>query len=245
MKKNQKEIVPYNSGKGKKKEVEQMFDNIAWRYDFLNHFLSLGIDKSWRKKALRNLHGTKIDTLLDIACGTGDFTLLAAKKLKPQSIYGLDLSANMLNIAKQKSKHKIPNQDVTFIHGDAENLPFEENKFDAAIVAFGVRNFENLEKGLIDIYRVLKPGAKFVVLEFSNQNSKLIKGLFKFYFNKILPAIGALFSKDNRAYKYLPDSVDNFPSGTTFLRILEDCGFKNGTAQKDFLGICGIYTGEK
>lgn len=238
-------VVPYKEkSSGKKEQVAEMFDNISHRYDFLNHFLSLGIDILWRKKAIRMLKPHAPKEILDVATGTGDFAL-EALALKPNRIVGVDISAGMLEMGKQKMKKKGVDHIIDMQMGDSEKLLFEDNTFDAGIVAFGVRNFENLEKGLSDMRRVLKPGGKIVVIEFSKPRSFPMKQLYHFYFKSILPVIGKLISKDQSAYTYLPESVDVFPDGQQFLDILTQVGFNDVSCTPLTFGISSIYMAEK
>ncbi len=238
-------VLPYkDETSGKKEQVARMFDNISHRYDFLNHFLSLGIDKAWRKKAINLLRSSSPKLLLDVATGTGDFALQALD-LKPDKIFGVDISEGMLEVGKKKLAERGLTDKIELLKGDSENLPFEENKFDAVTVAFGVRNFENLEKGLREIYRVLKPGGKLVVLEFSRPRAFPMKQAYNFYFKMVLPKIGGAISSDKSAYTYLPESVEAFPDGADFIRILETIGFKQSQCTTLTFGISSIYTGEK
>lgn len=238
-------VVPYKEKtSGKKEQVAEMFDNISPRYDFLNHFLSLGIDILWRKKAIRMLKPHAPKEIIDVATGTGDFAL-EALALKPNRIVGVDISAGMLEMGKQKMKKKGVDHIIDMQMGDSEKLLFEDNTFDAGIVAFGVRNFENLEKGLSDMRRVLKPGGKIVVIEFSKPRSFPMKQLYQFYFKSILPVIGKLISKDQSAYTYLPESVDVFPDGQQFLDILTQVGFNDVSCTPLTFGISSIYMAEK
>ena len=222
-----------------------MFNNISKTYDFLNHFLSLGIDVIWRKMAINELKGDHPLLILDVATGTGDFAFEALAILKPDKIIGVDISQGMLDIAQQKINKRNLNQRFEVKLGDSEKLPFEMNEFDAVTVAYGVRNFENLEWGLADIYRVLKPGGKAVILEFSKPKVFPVRQLYKFYFNYITPGIGKLFSKDARAYAYLPESVAAFPDGKTFTALMDKAGYKNTKCRPLAFGICSIYTGVK
>src|ERR1700749_1238438 len=200
-----KTVVPYHPDSGTKKEqVADMFNNISKTYDFLNHFLSLGIDVIWRKKAINELKSIQPKLILDVATGTGDFAFEALSILKPEKIVGVDISQGMLDIAKQKITKRGLGGQYEVKLGDSEKLPFEANEFDAVTVAYGVRNFENLEAGLADMFRVLKPGGKAVILEFSKPKNFPIKQLYNFYFHYITPGIGRLLSKDLRAYTYLP-----------------------------------------
>lgn len=238
-------VVPYKEEQaGKKEQVAKMFDNISHRYDFLNHFLSLGIDKLWRRKAISYLKDLKPLQILDVATGTGDFAIQALS-LKPTLISGIDISEGMLDVGRRKIRERKLDHLIELKKGDSENIPFEQNKFDAVTVAFGVRNFENLEKGLGEIYRVLKPGGRVVVLEFSRPRSFPMKQLFNFYFKRILPKIGNAVSSDNAAYTYLPESVQAFPDGDDFLRILDEIGFKDTKCKVLSFGISSIYIGTK
>ncbi|MBL7859307.1 MAG: bifunctional demethylmenaquinone methyltransferase/2-methoxy-6-polyprenyl-1,4-benzoquinol methylase UbiE [Cyclobacteriaceae bacterium] len=238
-------VVPYKEAQSSKKEqVAKMFDNISQRYDFLNHFLSLGIDKGWRKKAIRLLQASHPKIVLDVATGTGDFAL-EALRLNPDKVIGVDISEGMLEMGRKKIVTRGLSNKIELRSGDSENLPFEENKFDAVTVAFGVRNFENLETGLQEIFRVLKPGATVVILEFSRPQKFPFKQLYNVYFKGILPKIGQLISKDKAAYTYLPESVEAFPDGVEFERILQKVGFKNTACIPLTFGISSIYTGRK
>jgi len=238
-------VLPYKDKEtSKKQQVADMFDNISHKYDFLNHFLSLGIDIRWRKKAIKLLKEIQPKQILDIATGTGDFAI-ESLKLNPDHVTGVDISEGMLNVGREKLKKRKLDDRITLTSGDSENLPFEDNKFDAIIVAFGVRNFENLEKGLTEMNRVLRPGGKVVVLEFSKPKSFPFKQLYNFYFKNILPTLGKTISKDNAAYTYLPESVKSFPDGKDFTAILDKIGFKNTECKPLTLGISSIYTGIK
>lgn len=238
-------VVPYKDNQSSKKEqVAQMFDNISPKYDFLNHTLSLGIDNLWRKKAIKMLKEDQPKLILDIATGTGDFAI-ASLKLQPEKVIGVDISAGMLEVGKEKMKKKGLSDIIEMRLGDSEGLEFEENKFDAVIVAFGVRNFEHLEEGLADMYRVLKPGGKVVILEFSRPKMFPFKQLYNFYFRWILPKIGRIISKDQSAYTYLPESVKAFPDGKDFTTILDKIGFNKTTCKALTFGISSIYTGVK
>jgi demethylmenaquinone methyltransferase / 2-methoxy-6-polyprenyl-1,4-benzoquinol methylase len=238
-------VVPYKEKEGSKKaQVAEMFNNISRRYDFLNHFLSLGIDIVWRKKAVRELKEIKPKQILDIATGTGDFAI-EALSLKPDKVIGVDISEGMLAMGKKKIARMKLEDKVELHMGDSEKLLFDDNTFDAVIVAFGVRNFENLEKGLADMWRVLKPGGKVVVLEFSKPTRFPMKQLYSFYFKYILPIIGRMISKDRAAYTYLPESVKAFPDGVLFTNILDRVGFKKTICKPQTFGICSIYTGIK
>jgi demethylmenaquinone methyltransferase/2-methoxy-6-polyprenyl-1,4-benzoquinol methylase len=238
-------VKPYGDDRtSKKQEVATMFNNISAKYDFLNHFLSLGIDKLWRKRAIRELKSLKPKRMLDIATGTGDFAL-EALKINPHNIIGVDISEGMLKVGMEKMKSKQVDHIISLRLGDSENLPFENDVFDAITVGFGVRNFENLEKGLSEMLRVLRPGGKAVVLEFSKPKSFPIKQLFSFYSNYFIPFFGKLFSKDQRAYSYLPESVQVFPEGQAFRDILVQVGFENVASFTVSGGIATVYSGTK
>ncbi len=239
-------IVPFaDSNEGKKEQVATMFDHIAKRYDFLNRFLSLGIDQGWRKKAIANFGTQKIKHLLDIATGTADMALMAHKKIAPEKITGIDISEGMMQYGRIKIANKGLNNQIQLITGDSTAIPFEDAKFDAAMVAFGVRNFANLEKGLSEIYRVLEPGSKLVILEFSQPSSFWFKPIYQFYMNWVTPTIGKIFSGNRAAYQYLNDSVIAFPEGEAFLKVFDQVGFKQVFQKKLTLGICSIYCGIK
>ncbi len=241
----EKEVKPYKSDLGsKKQQVARMFDNISHRYDFLNHFLSLGIDVLWRKKAVKQLSDLKPEYILDIATGTGDFAI-EALSLKPKKVTGVDISSGMLQRGNRKIKERGLDQQVELILGDSENLPFKDNIFDAVIVAFGVRNFENLDKGLHEMFRVLRPGGEVVILEFSKPDAFPFKQLYNFYFNAILPNIGRVISRDQSAYRYLPESVQAFPDKADFLDILTRTGFKSTIWIPLTFGICSIYRAKR
>ena len=239
------QVVPYKEGdKTKKEQVADMFNNISPRYDLLNHTLSLGIDILWRKKAIRILKPYAPQTVLDIATGTGDFAIEAVK-LKPIKIIGVDISEGMLAVGKEKMTQKGLSDLIELSYGDAENLSFEDNKFDAITVAFGVRNFENLKKGLSEMFRVTSEGGHVMIIEFSKPAKFPVKQLYNFYFNSILPKIGKMVSKDNAAYQYLPESVAAFPDGQEFLKILNEVGYKEAKCIPLTFGISSIYWARK
>jgi len=238
-------VLPYKEDTtGKKEQVATMFNNISKKYDFLNHFLSMGIDILWRKKAIRMLKESQPKQILDIATGTGDFAI-EALKLNPTKVTGIDISKGMLAVGNQKIKKKGLENVIELKLGDSENLEFSDNTFDAYTVGFGVRNFENLEKGLTEMLRVLKPNGTAIILEFSKPKAFPIKQIYNFYFNKMLPGIGKLVSKDNAAYTYLPESVDAFPDGKNFTAILEKIGYKNTKTTILMFGIASIYKANK
>lgn len=243
-------VVPYkDKDTSKREQVAEMFDNISPKYDLLNHVLSGGIDILWRKRAIRELQASKSPvycpkTILDIATGTGDFAL-EALALKPEKIVGVDISEGMLTIGREKMKKRGVDRIIKMQMGDSEGLPFADNEFDAVIVSFGVRNFENLLKGLSNMQRVTRPGGVCVVLEFSNPRQFPFKQLYGFYSRTILPLIGRMVSKDASAYTYLPESVQAFPDGPDFLRIYEAAGFTNTKWIPLTFGVASIYIGHK
>ena len=237
-------VKPYNTEKTKKEEVALMFNNISARYDFLNHFLSLGIDHIWRRKAVNSLKEIQPKRILDLATGTGDFAI-ALLKLKPEKIIGMDISSGMLEVGKNKMKAKNVSDIIDMQLGDSEQLPFENNYFDAATVGFGVRNYENLEKGLSEMLRVTRPGGKLVILEFSKPKKFPIKQAFGLYSRVVIPFFGKRISKDEKAYAYLPESVAAFPEGKAFTDILTALGYKSVDSTLVSGGIATIYSGVK
>jgi demethylmenaquinone methyltransferase / 2-methoxy-6-polyprenyl-1,4-benzoquinol methylase len=238
-------VTPYGTDAAKKQQVAQMFDNIAPKYDLLNRVLSLGIDVSWRRKALAYFESEKPNDLLDVATGTADVAIMAAKQIQPKRIIGIDIANQMLEIGREKIKAKGLEQQISLEQGDSEQLRFDAESFDAVTVAFGVRNFENLERGLREMSRVLRPNGRIVVLEFSKPSVFPIKQAYNSYFKYVLPLIGRLTSRDIRAYTYLFESVQAFPEGQDFLNILSNCGFQNPICRRLTLGICSIYTATK
>lgn len=241
-----KSVTPYrDSGDSKKAQVAQMFNNISGTYDFLNHFLSLGIDVIWRKLAIKELKADKPKHILDVATGTGDFAFESIRILKPEKITGVDISEGMLDIAREKIRKRKLEHVFEVSLGDSEKLLFNDNIFDAVTVAFGVRNFENLELGLSDMLRVIRPGGKAVILEFSKPKVFPVKQAYNFYFKYITPTIGKIFSKDASAYTYLPESVAAFPDGEQFTDLMKKVGFQNTKRRPLAFGICSIYTGVK
>lgn len=221
-----------------------MFDDIAHRYDFLNRLMSLRVDVLWRKRVIKLLAPYQPKQILDVATGTADLAI-ALQKLNPDKVIGLDLSAQMLSFAEEKVKHLNLSDKITLVKGDSEQLPFDDDTFDAVTVAFGIRNFENLEKGLLEIQRVLKPGGQFVILEFSKVKLFPFKQFFAFYFRYITPVIGKLFSRSNKAYTYLTNSVAVFPEGDEMCVILQKLGFKKTQCYTLSLGIASIYHSQK
>ena len=239
-------IVPdKGSGLTKKQQVADMFDNIAFRYDFLNRFLSGGIDIIWRKKAINQLKDLQPKNVLDVATGTADVALMMYKMLKPTKITGIDISNGMLELGRKKIVKQNLQNTITLLQADSENLPFNDNSFDAITVAFGVRNFEHLEKGLSEMRRVLKPGGKLVVLEFSKPKQTGFKKIYTLYMKTITPGLGKLFSGSKAAYSYLNDSVQAFPEGENFIEILNNTGYRETYFKSLSLGICSIYCGSK
>ena len=237
------QVTPYNTDQSKKTQVEDMFDNIAPKYDLLNHVLSMKIDVLWRNTLVKWMNKDNPKLVLDVATGTGDLAI-TVQKGTGANVVGLDLSQQMLNVGIDKISKINLSDKIEMMKGDAENLPFEDNKFDAVSVAFGVRNFENLEKGLAELRRVVKENSSVYILEFSKVEGFLAP-FYMFYFKNILPQIGKLVSKDNRAYTYLPDSVNAFPYGEKMKSILENVGFKKVEYKKLSLGIATIYKATK
>lgn len=239
-------IVPFKEAKaGKKEQVAEMFDRIAFRYDFVNRFLSAGTDVGWRKKAIRQLIPIQPQYILDVATGTADMPLLMCKMLHPEKITGIDISEGMMSLGRQKIASQELQNVIELKSGDSEAISFDTATFDAITVAFGVRNFANLEKGLSEIYRVLKEGGKTVILEFSRPRHPLIRWLSNIYCQVLAPRAGGLISKNREAYQYLNDSIAVFPEGEHFLKLMKQAGFKNLYRKPLTLGVCTIYCGEK
>ncbi len=229
---------------GKKEQVRSMFNDIAFRYDFLNHFLSAGIDIRWRKKVRRMLAPQSPKKILDVATGTADLAI-ELSKLKPQAITGVDIADGMLEIGRKKISKKGLDNMISLQTGDAENLAFEDNTFDAVVVAFGVRNYENLQKGLKEMCRVMKPGGTVAILEFSRPNAFPFKQIYNSYFRYILPGFGRMISKHEEAYTYLPDSVSQFKEGEAFLREMEQAGYRDVGQKRLTMGIATLYSATK
>ncbi|MEO8147636.1 MAG: bifunctional demethylmenaquinone methyltransferase/2-methoxy-6-polyprenyl-1,4-benzoquinol methylase UbiE [Bacteroidia bacterium] len=239
------QVTPYHhSEKSKREQVEKMFDHIAPKYDFLNHFLSFGIDRSWRKTAINMLSAESPKLILDIATGTADFAI-AASRLHPNKITGIDISERMLKVGHAKLRLKNLENKIQLMKADSEALPFADESYDAVTVAFGVRNFENLQKGLKEIYRVLKPKGSVVILEFSMPHKFPVRLLYKLYSKTILPLSGKIFANDAAAYTYLPASIEKFPSGYKFLSELDKAGFKENIFKPLTFGIATVYKGTK
>lgn len=240
------QVLPDAASKlSKKEQVAGMFDGIAARYDLLNHLLSLGIDKSWRKKAIRSLDPVQPKAILDVATGTGDLAIAALRRFPQAHITGADISAGMLDIGRKKISALGLSARIAMQQADSEQLPFGDASFDAVICAYGVRNFENLEAGLRDMQRVLRPGGRLAVLEFSKPKAFPFAQLYRFYFRFILPLVGRMVSKHSKAYTYLPESVAAFPEGKDFLEILARCGFSGAKARPLTFGITTLYTATK
>jgi demethylmenaquinone methyltransferase/2-methoxy-6-polyprenyl-1,4-benzoquinol methylase len=238
-------IKPFSEGDSKKAQIGHMFDSIAGRYDFMNRALSLGIDRIWRKKAIAVFKADGPKHLLDVATGTADMALQAARILKPEKIIGIDISENMLAIGRQKVAAYKSATQIELLQGDSETINFGNDTFDGAMVAFGVRNFENLEQGLVEIRRVLKPGARLVVLEFSKPKWRVAKAFYNLYMGRIAPQVAGWFRQNKKAYQYLNNSAKAFPDREHFVNILANTGYTDTSFKPLSLGICCIYTGRK
>lgn len=241
----QENIKPYNASEGKGKQVEQMFDNIAPTYDTLNHRLSWDIDKRWRRKAIRLLLPYHPRTMLDIATGTGDFAILAASMLKPESLIGADISEGMMSIGRKKVERLGMSQVISFQKEDCMALSFPDNSFDAVTAAFGIRNFQNLDLGLREMCRVTKPGGHLSIAELTTPVRFPMRQLFHIYAHTILPVYGRLISKDRSAYDYLTATIEAFPQGERMMDILRKAGFSKVSFKRLTFGICTIYFAEK
>lgn len=241
----QEKIKPYGTAGHKREQVEQMFDNISSTYDLLNHALSWGIDKSWRKKAMDALRPFHPQKILDMATGTGDFAILAARRLQPAEIIGADISEGMMNVARQKAQSLGLEKTIHFQKEDCGNLSFPGNSFDAVTVAYGVRNFEDLDQGLREIYRVLKSGGHLLIVELCTPNRFPMKQAFRLYSGIIMPLIGRIISKDNSAYSYLPATMAAFPQGEVMQNILKKAGFSSVWFKRFTFGICTMYLATK
>jgi demethylmenaquinone methyltransferase/2-methoxy-6-polyprenyl-1,4-benzoquinol methylase len=241
-------VVPFeDSDKTKKEQVADMFNQIAHRYDFLNRFLSGGIDILWRRKALAQFKGMQVEHLLDVATGTADVALMAMKYMQPapKKITGIDISEGMLDLGRQKIRVKGLQDHITLLTGDSEEINFPDGAFDAITVAFGVRNYANLEKGLQEMLRVLKPGGKLVILEFSKPKMPGVKSFYNLYTRLVAPQAGKWIAGNKKAYKYLNDSIEAFPEGRAFIEIMEQVGYTHCYTKMLSLGICTIYSGNK
>lgn len=241
----QEKIKPYSGNGHKREQVERMFDNIAHSYDLLNHFLSLGIDRNWRRTAIDSLAPFRPQQMLDIATGTGDFAILSARRLQPQSITGADISEGMMNIGRQKVKDQQLEHIIRFQREDCTALSFPENSFDAVTVAYGVRNFENLDQGLREMCRVLRPGGHLLIVELSSPNRFPMKQLFSIYARVVMPTLGKIISKDNSAYTYLPATMAAFPQGEVMQEILKKAGFGTVRFKRFTFGISTMYLATK
>lgn len=236
-------VKPYTPDGSKREQVEHMFDAISPKYDLLNRLFSMGVDQRWRNKVIRYVGREPVEHLLDVATGTADLAILAVKKAK--RVTGIDISEGMLAHGRTKVDARGLSERITLKRADSAALPFPDGTFDAITVAFGVRNFEDLERGITDMVRVLKPNGRLFVLEFSKPRNNVLSGLFRFYFHRVMPAVGRMVSKDSAAYTYLPQSVDAFPDGVAFVRILEKCGLHDATAEALTGGIATLYEGRK
>lgn len=239
-------MKPYNEEQTKKEQVEQMFDNIAPTYDKLNHIMSLNIDRVWRRRVMRIVRRAKAHKIMDVATGTGDLAIAMAKRVDRTQILGIDLSEEMLAVAREKIRKQGLEERIMLEKGDAENLSMvADESVDAVTVAFGVRNFENMEQGLRELYRTLKHGGKLVVLEFSMPKNSLIRWIYRQYAHRLLPYVGGMISKDKRAYTYLPDSVEEFPAPERFAEMLKSVGFTKVRLRRQSCGIAYIYDATK
>lgn len=239
-------IIPFkDSGKSKKEQVAEMFDRIAGKYDFMNRFLSAGTDIGWRKRAIRLFKKDKPKILLDVATGTADMAIMACKLLNPDKVIGIDISEQMLELGRKKIEKENLADKIQLQAGDSETIKFAENTFDGVMAAFGVRNFENLESGLAEMYRVLKPGAQLVILEFSKPRRKAVRGLYNLYMGIVAPQVARWFRQNKEAYDYLNKSSNAFPDRQSFTDILNKIGYSDTRFKSLSLGICCIYTGRK
>ncbi len=238
-------MKPYNTHQTKKDEIREMFNNIAPAYDRLNHTLSFNIDRIWRRRVVNHVKRLTPHSILDLATGTGDLAIQMATRIDQSSITAVDLSQGMLEVAKQKVASRNLNQRISLHVGDAEHLDIESGSMDVVTVAFGVRNFGDLNAGLVEIARTIRPGGEVVILEFSTPQNPIFGAIYKFYSRYILPVIGGMISKDRGAYEYLPASVEEFPQPAQFMEIMKRAGFKNCRARSQSLGIAQIYIGEK
>lgn len=241
----QQHIKPYDKEGKKSEQVERMFDNIARTYDRLNHALSLGIDRRWRRKAIAWLRPFRPQRIMDAATGTGDFAILACRKLRPRQLIATDISEGMMNVGRQKAKEQGLADTISFIREDCTSLSFADNEFDAVTVAFGIRNFEDLDKGLSEMCRVLKPGGHLVILELTTPDRFPMKQLFAIYSKAVIPLLGKILSKDKSAYHYLPDTIKVFPQGEIMKEVIGKAGFREVNFRRLTGGICTLYTATK
>lgn len=241
----QENIKPYSKDGKKSEQVEQMFDNIAPAYDTLNHTLSLGIDRSWRRKAIDWLRPFRPQRIMDVATGTGDFAILACRSLQPELLIGTDISEGMMNVGREKVKKEGLSGKITFAREDCTSLSFANNTFDAITVAFGIRNFDNLDRGLAEMCRVLIPGGHLVILELTTPDRFPMKQLFGIYSKVVIPVLGKMLSKDNSAYRYLPQTIKAFPQGEVMQGIISRAGFGQVHFRRLTFGICTLYTATK
>ena len=238
-------MKPYNTDQTKKEEVREMFDNIAPKYDLLNHTLSMSIDRVWRRRVVGEVRRAKPGRILDVATGTGDLAIAMARRIRDVQVLGVDLSEQMLAVARRKLEARGLDGRIVLDRGDAERLAVADASVDVATVAFGVRNFGDLGAGLRELARTIKPGGKVVILEFSRPRNRVFRALYEFYSYKILPRIGGLVSRDKRAYEYLPASVGEFPAPEEFMAMMARAGFRNCRARSQSFGIAQIYIGER
>ncbi|WP_321332940.1 bifunctional demethylmenaquinone methyltransferase/2-methoxy-6-polyprenyl-1,4-benzoquinol methylase UbiE [uncultured Bacteroides sp.] len=241
----QENIKPYENDGQKSPQVEQMFNNIARKYDLLNHALSMGIDKSWRRKAIKWLKPFAPQHIMDVATGTGDFAILSCRKLQPKELIGTDISEGMMNVGREKVKKEGLSGKISFAREDCTSLSFAADRFDAITVAFGIRNFEDLDKGLAEMHRVLKKNGHLVILELTTPEGFPMKQLFAVYSKVVIPALGKLLSKDKGAYTYLPRSIQAFPQGEVMKKVITKAGFTDVSFQRLTFGICTLYTATK
>ena len=238
-------MKPYNTDQTKKEEVREMFDNIAPKYDLLNHTLSMSIDRVWRRRVVGEVRRAKPGRILDVATGTGDLAIAMARRIRDVQVLGVDLSEQMLAVARRKIEARGLDGRIVLDRGDAERLAVADASVDVATVAFGVRNFGDLGAGLRELARTIKPGGKVVILEFSRPRNRVFRALYEFYSYKILPRIGGLVSRDKRAYEYIPASVGEFPAPEEFMAMMARAGFRNCRARSQSFGIAQIYIGER
>lgn len=241
----QEHIKPYGEGEAKGKQVEQMFDSIAHSYDLLNHLLSMGIDKHWRRAAINSLKPFAPRKMLDVATGTGDFAIMSAKELRPESLLGVDLSEGMMNVAREKVKKEGLEQTISFQQEDCMQLSFPDDSFDALTVAYGIRNFEDLDRGLREMRRVLKPSGRLVIIELTSPQRFPMKQLFWLYSHVLMPLVGKIVSHDSRAYTYLPATMEAFPQGEVMSEILKKAGFTDIRFKRFTFGLSTLYTAAK